>query len=92
MDQQSQKVGQVRRISLLLEHLRRSLAHARVRIAQAIEQTSPSGRGTVKLDQPFVASRTARPAAARFASRISEYLRERMTPCAPALSAARVAA
>src|SRR5258708_1057166 len=36
----------------------------------------------------FTDSRTARPAAARFASRISEYLREKMTPWAPALSAA----
>ena len=35
--------------------------------------------------------RAARPPAARFASRISEYFREKITPSAPALSAAAVA-
>src|SRR5439155_2590739 len=37
-------------------------------------------------------SRTALPPAARFASFISEYLREKITPSAPALRAAAVAA
>ena len=42
--------------------------------------------------QPFAASRPARPAAARLASCISEYLRERISPSAPAFSAAVTAA
>src|ERR1019366_6405498 len=37
-------------------------------------------------------SRTARPAAARLSNRISEYLREKMSPSAPARKAALVAA
>ena len=41
---------------------------------------------------PFAASRIACPAASRFASLISEYLRDRITPFEPALKAARVAA
>src|SRR5262249_3236382 len=40
----------------------------------------------------FCASRAARPAPAKFASSISEYFRERMSPSAPALRAAATAA
>lgn len=43
-------------------------------------------------DTYFVKSRTARPAAAKLARRISEYLRERIKPSAPALSAEVTAA
>jgi len=41
---------------------------------------------------PAYSSRTARPAAARLASLISEYLRDRIKPSASALSAAATAA
>src|SRR4029077_3033306 len=57
------------------------LVHCRAR-------SSPS----VSMVSQWPLSRTARPAADRFSNRISEYLRERITPSAPAFRAAATAA